>query len=139
MNIKFGLISLAAIAASLTACSGGGGGGDGKVSLGGAGGDRWTVLAGVSKNGCGERIADVHQTFITSSGAINTSLATVPVTESGSGFEFSYSETSGDCTRTYTGHFSDVSGGVANVELVSDSTCAGQSCQNKWIGTATRG
>jgi hypothetical protein len=123
---------------ALSACGGGSGGsGDGGAVIGGSG-DQWLTLANISKNGCGDRITDVRQTFIVGNGVVNTSLVTIPAVETDSGFDFAFTESNGDCTRTYTAHFTNVSGSTANVELISDSACLTQTCQNTWTGTATK-
>jgi len=120
----------------LSAC--GGGSNNGELRAVGGSGEQWHVLANISKNGCGERISNVEQTFTVSSDRVNTSLSTVPIIPTGSGFDFSYSDTNGDCQRTYSGHFSNISGNTATVELISDSACSTVTCQNTWSGTATK-
>jgi hypothetical protein len=131
------------VASSIFGCGGGGGGGGTGGSSEGSAGTVYRVSAPVTFDNCGERIAAVSQefTFVETNGqrAIDTTVTVVPVTESGEGTTFSYSEQNGSCVRTYTGIFKDLSETGANVSLKSETKCADTTCRSEWEGTATVG
>lgn len=144
IKIKSHLLVLIFLA-SFTACSGGGGGGDdsgGNPDPVDGSAAQWKVSAEIAQDGCGERIADVNQTFAVSdsgnSVTVNTGVVTVTGTNTDNGFTTGFSETNGTCSRSYTAEFIYTSSTTASVNLVSNSNCAGVICENKWLGTATR-
>lgn len=133
--LKF--VHCAVICSLLSACGGGGGGG------GGSGGGTWDVRANITSDGCRDRIANVTQRFVIAeaNGAVtvNTSLVTVSGTETGGTLSFGFSEGANGCTRSYSGEFSNMGGGLADIALRSETTCDdGSSCVNTWTGTATQ-
>lgn len=145
--MKFVLSILTVLA--LSACSSGGGGSDdgdtpSKPSSGNSDNKtaKWAVVAGISQDGCGERIDDVTQTFtVTDTGdtlVVNSGLLDVTAGETPTGFVAGFQEANGDCTRAYSAEFSNVTDLTANVSLSTTSTCNAAVCVNKWIGTATR-
>lgn len=127
---------------TLSSCGGGGGGSGDGSSSGSTSGDTWNVKAYVTSDNCGERISDVQQNFGVSingsSVTVDTSLVTMPGTKTGDGFTAAFQENNGDCLRTYSVEFSDMSSSTANVALSSASQCASVSCESKWAGQATR-
>jgi len=145
--MKFVLSILTVLA--LSACSGGGGGSDdadtpSKPSSGNSNNKtaKWSVVAGISQDGCGERIDDVNQTFtVTDTGnslVVNSGLLDVTAGETETGFIAGFQESNGDCTRSYSAEFSNIGDLTANVSLSVTSTCNSAVCVNKWIGTATK-
>ena len=141
------IISIIAIA-GMVSCSGGGSSSSSSNSGGSSSGSSsdksatWKVVAGVSQDGCGERIADVTQTFtVVDSGedvVVNTGIADTTAVDNGDGFTSSYSDQSGSCIRNYVAQFTGVTSTSANVALTLTSTCGTSVCENKWLGTATR-
>lgn len=132
-------ITLIALA---TAC-GGGGGGESSGTDTPAGGKVWKVTAKVSADNCRERISTVNQDFVVNgSGSeliVDTTVSNARGAETDDGFTFGYQEQNGDCLRTYSGIFSDVSDSTATVKLTSQSNCKTIQCQSEWTGTAVIG
>ena len=133
------------ISVLVVSCSGGGGSSDGSSSSGGdtvSSGSTWLVKADVSSDTCGERIAAVNQPFIIDvnggSAVVDTSIVKLQGTVSGGGITVGFDETNGNCNRSYTATFSDVTGSISTVQLVNHSNCGGQECQSEWTGTATQ-
>ena len=133
-----------------TACGGGGGtdtndgssdSSDSSSSSGLAG--TWKARAEVAQDGCHERIARVDQTFVVKEGdgsvIVDTSIVKIAGTSDGDSFTASFEEVNGDCVRDYQIDFSDVQETTASVTLSARSNCSGSICENKWVGTATRG
>ncbi|MBX7138961.1 MAG: hypothetical protein K1X83_13380 [Oligoflexia bacterium] len=136
-------VSLLLTQLALQSCTSGGGGGGGDASPDVGGSTVWHARAAVSHDGCGERIAEVRQTFRVISGAggvsVDTSMITVPATDNGGTIEFGFDESNGDCSRSYAGSILPVSDTEAEVNLSAISNCNGVVCENNWIGTATKG
>ena len=135
----------------LNSCGGGGGdvafGPDSGSSSGAAGGDTtsalnggssWRITAAVAQDGCGERIAAVEQTFIIDGDAVDTGIITLTGSNNAGAFSAGFSESNGECERSYQLEISDLSSSSSAVTLSAQSNCAGSICENKWIGTALR-
>lgn len=147
---------LMTLSVTLSACNGSdnvdmSGGGDnnnnssdsGQSSGGGNLGGAWKATAAVAQDGCGERISPVTQTFsvndLGSSVEVNTGILTLSAPLEGDGFTLGFQESNGECNRSYTAKFSQMSSGTASVNFSVLSTCNGRTCEDKWSGTATRG
>lgn len=133
----------------LNGCGGGGGdvnfgpdnGSSGGSSSGGAGlsgGNSWKITAAVAQDGCRERIADVNQTFTIDGDTIATGAVTITGSSSGGAFSAGFSESNGDCDRSYQIEISDINSSTSEVSLSAQASCGGAVCENKWIGTAVR-
>lgn len=118
----------------LAAC-GGGGDDDGGVEQGDGSGTPYRVEANVTRDSCGERLSNVNQVFTVSGNLVDTSLYTVQAVEGGAGLQGSYSETNGECTRTYQFDLS-TSGGIST--LLAHSECGANICETEWQGVTTR-
>lgn len=140
------IFSIGVIAFSV-ACGGGGGNGtedpsgpavDGTSGKSGV----WFARAAVAQNGCGERIAPVTQRFGVTEGngtvIVDTTVVRIAGVTTSDGLTASFQESNGDCVRDYEIVFSNVTDSVSTVNLTSRSSCAGQVCENKWSGTATK-
>jgi|GEM_PF-6187048 len=102
----------------------------------------WKISADVSRDGCGERIAEVNQTVtMTQQGdslSVDTTIVEVGATPTTNGFVFGFEETNGDCTRNYNTQFSYLTDTTADVSITVASNCRGISCQDEWAGTAVK-
>ena len=136
---------------ALSSCSSGGGSDSGSNDDNSNGGNsgsnsnktaKWEVVAGISQDGCGERIDDVNQTFTvvdTGNGIlVNSGLIDIAGLETSDGFTVGFQEANGSCSRSYSAEFSNVSSSSATVNLSATSNCNGSVCVNKWTGTATK-
>ncbi len=107
-----------------------------------SGSTKWLVNAPVAQDGCGERIANVRQTFDVdisgTSATVDSSIISVTGTTTSSGFKAGYAVGGGDCVTEFTVEFSDVSDTSANVNLEAKTDCEAVGCTNRWSGTATR-
>lgn len=112
------------------------GGSEGGTQVTDSGQARWKAMASVISDSCAERIANVEQTFLIDGSSVDTGIVVVPRTNTESGFSFGFSETNGDCERSYLGEFTEVTGSTAKISLTSTSRCASKNCESKWSGTA---
>ncbi len=117
---------------------GGGGGGSSSSDSGSLSGAQWLAQAAITQDGCGERISAVTQVFRFDGDQVDTGIVTIPVTSTSEGMTFGFSDTNGNCVRNYTAEFSSIEGDMANVKFVSASNCGGSTCENQWVGTATK-
>lgn len=96
------------------------------------------VRAPVSSDSCNERISSVDQQFVVNTGAsgatIDTSLVTVPAVVSNDTVTAKFSDTNGECTRTYSIQFDAVSGSTTTATLAFESTCGSRTCKSTWEG-----
>ena len=147
------LINFIALALLITVSACGGGGGDysfgpdsgssdsganGDTSPTLSGGSTWKVTAEVAQDGCGERIAAVEQTFTIDGDVIDTGLITLTGTNTAGAFSAGFSESNGECERSYQIEISDLNASNGDVSLSTQSNCGGTICENKWIGSAQR-
>lgn len=134
---------------SLASCGGGGGdisfgpgsgsnaGDSGGVSGGTvSGGSTLRVSAAVAQTSCTERISNVDQTFKVDGNLIDTGIVTLNGTRSGSTLSAGFSESNGDCVRTYQIEIADANSSNSDVTLSAHSNCAGSECETQWLGSA---
>ncbi len=136
---KMSLICACVSLLSLNAC-GGSGGGDGAPAAGA--GDVFLVEATVSRDSCGERLANVRQNFTFEENAdggtvINTSLVRIPVADLNGSLEGAFIEGAGDCTRQYAVKLTGIDAGAGLATLTSTTTCPASACETEWVGTIT--
>ncbi len=128
-------IRIAAVAVTIALAScGGGGGGDGTDDRGAVGGSHYLVEANVVRDSCGERLSNVRQVFTVNGDLVDTSLVTVQGVEADGGVQASYSESNGDCTRTYQFTLANL-GANGSATLLSHTQCGATVCETEWQGT----
>lgn len=141
-------ISLATAASVLlSGCSGGGGGGgatggsgsgggtSGGTTVGGTG-EPLLVQAGVTSDTCGERLSDVTQVFRLNGTTLDTSIVSFAMTDVGGSLRGGFSESNGDCVRTYQVTMASTGASTYSVGLSSESSCGSVHCKTTWQGTA---
>lgn len=103
---------------------------------------KWKILAQVSRDDCGERIAPVNQTITVNKNStsmnVDTTIVKVGAVSTEDGFTFGFADSIGNCVRHYDTKFSNLTNTTADVSIAVGSTCDGVSCQNEWTGTATK-
>lgn len=130
------------ILALLVSCGGGGGGNSGGAGGGGSslGGQQYLVTAQVSRDSCGERLSNVQQYFTVGDSAggtvVDTTFTQYAVAEQGNSLSGSFSETNGDCTRTYSFQLSGLGSSNGTAVLLSHTSCPTGECETEWQGTA---
>lgn len=129
---KFFTVSALILTSALASCGGGGGGGSSEGSA--TGGTNYLVEATVVRDTCGERLSNVHQIFTVNGDVVDTSLSTVQGVSAGNGVQGSYSESNGECTRTYQ---FDLGGNGGAATLISHTQCGASACETEWQGTVT--
>ena len=141
------IFCLGLMLSSTISCSGGGGGdGSGDGNGGGGSGtdsvDVWKVEAGVTVDGCRERISDVNQKFTVSrvgdAVAVDDTLLTLSGVTTGDGFTAVADAPSVSCSRHYEVAFSGETDTTATVNLSVKSVCGANTCENRWSGVATK-
>ena len=123
--------------AILAAGCGGGGGGGSSSGGGGVGGTTYRVQAAVQSDSCGERLAPVNQLFTIDGNTVDTSLVTLTGESVGGGVHTTFTETNGDCTRTYEATLTDISSASLNAELLARTQCGSSTCETRWRGIGT--
>jgi hypothetical protein len=126
-------LALVSLSFSLGSCGGGGGG---STSGSSSSGRQLLVTANVLSDSCGERLAGVRQIFtVLGNGELDTSIFTVPVSSDGGTISASYSDTNGDCQRSYTVTLDGADSSAGQAELTARTNCGSVSCETRWVGT----
>jgi hypothetical protein len=95
--------------------------------------------ASVTRDSCGERLANVRQTFsVGSDRTLDTSLVTFPLTEVEGTLSGSFAEQNGGCSRVYEATLANLGDADAPVTLRFTSNCGEKSCSTEWQGTLLR-
>ncbi len=129
------VLALGSLPFLLSNC-GGGGGSD--ATGGGSSGRQLLVTANVVSDNCGERLAAVRQIFtILGGGQLDTSIFTVPISSDGGTISASYSDTNGECQRSYTVVLEGADNTTGQAQLTSRTNCGSISCETRWLGAFT--